>query len=117
MIRKIIALLIAPFLLAGCGLISVVEADHSQHGGLLPNLTDLSMNDLMFAQMMIPHHEQAIQMAEWAKTRASDPQVKELAEKILAEQAPEIALMTGWLEQAKQAVGDLYAHGHAGHAQ
>ncbi len=110
MIRKIIALLIAPFLLAGCGLITVVEADHSQHGGLLPNLTDFSMNDLMFAQMMIPHHEQAIQMAEWAKTRASDPQVKELAEKILAEQAPEIALMTGWLEQARQAVGDHSMH-------
>lgn len=110
MIRKLIALLIAPFLLAGCGLVTVVEADHSQHGGLLPNLTDFSMNDLMFAQMMIPHHEQAIQMAEWAKTRASDPKVKELAEKILAEQAPEIALMTGWLEQAKQAVGDHSMH-------
>ena len=110
MYRKLIALLLAPLLLSGCSLITVVESDHSQHGGMLPNLTDFSMNDLMFAQMMIPHHEQAILMAEWAKTRASDPAVKELAAKILSEQGPEIDLMTGWLEQAKQTLEDHSMH-------
>ncbi|MDF5753619.1 DUF305 domain-containing protein [Spongiactinospora sp. TRM90649] len=53
--------------------------------------------DVMFAQMMIPHHQQAVEMADLAETRAADPEVKELATKIKAAQAPEIATMTGWL--------------------
>jgi uncharacterized protein (DUF305 family) len=51
--------------------------------------------DVAFAQMMIPHHRQAVDMATLAETRASDPQVKQLA--IKAAQDPEIATMTGWL--------------------
>ena len=51
----------------------------------------------MFVQMMIPHHQQAVQMAELAETRAADPEVKKLAGEIKAAQAPEIATMTGWL--------------------
>ncbi|MFG1846505.1 DUF305 domain-containing protein [Micromonospora carbonacea] len=53
--------------------------------------------DVMFAQMMIPHHRQAVEMAELAETRAADPEVKRLAAAIKAAQAPEIATMTGWL--------------------
>ncbi|MEV0143850.1 MULTISPECIES: DUF305 domain-containing protein [unclassified Nonomuraea] len=54
--------------------------------------------DVMFAQMMIPHHQQAVEMAELAETRASDPEIKELATKIKDAQAPEIKTMRGWLE-------------------
>jgi uncharacterized protein (DUF305 family) len=53
--------------------------------------------DVMFAQMMIPHHRQAVDMAALADTRATDPQVKQLAGQIKAAQDPEIATMTGWL--------------------
>ncbi|MFG3419845.1 DUF305 domain-containing protein [Micromonospora sp. NPDC049460] len=53
--------------------------------------------DAMFAQMMIPHHRQAVEMAELAATRAADPEVKRLAGEIKAAQAPEIATMSGWL--------------------
>ncbi|WP_229402654.1 DUF305 domain-containing protein [Micromonospora okii] len=53
--------------------------------------------DVMFAQMMIPHHRQAVEMSELAETRAADPEVKRLAAQIKAAQAPEIATMTGWL--------------------
>ncbi|MEU7742613.1 DUF305 domain-containing protein [Nonomuraea sp. NPDC049158] len=53
--------------------------------------------DVMFAQMMIPHHQQAVEMAELAETRASDKEVKELAAKIKAAQDPEIQTMKGWL--------------------
>ncbi|MFD2763601.1 DUF305 domain-containing protein [Micromonospora eburnea] len=53
--------------------------------------------DAMFAQMMIPHHRQAVEMAALAEGRAADPEVKKLAEQIRAAQAPEIATMTGWL--------------------
>ncbi|WP_091107682.1 DUF305 domain-containing protein [Micromonospora citrea] len=53
--------------------------------------------DAMFAQMMIPHHRQAVEMADLAATRAADPEVKRLAAEIKAAQAPEIATMSGWL--------------------
>jgi uncharacterized protein (DUF305 family) len=54
--------------------------------------------DVTFAQGMIPHHRQAVEMAELAETRAESPQVKELAAQIKAAQDPEIQTMTGWLE-------------------
>ncbi|MFF5209558.1 DUF305 domain-containing protein [Streptosporangium sp. NPDC000396] len=53
--------------------------------------------DRMFVRMMIPHHKQAVEMAELAKTRAKSPEVKKLAAKIHADQEREIATMTGWL--------------------
>ncbi|MDN3027964.1 DUF305 domain-containing protein [Streptomyces sp. S.PB5] len=54
--------------------------------------------DVTFAQMMIPHHEQALEMAELADGRASDAEIKELAGKIEQAQDPEIKTMKGWLE-------------------
>jgi uncharacterized protein (DUF305 family) len=53
--------------------------------------------DVMFAQMMIMHHQQAVDMANLAETRAANAQVKQLAAQIKAAQAPEIATMTKWL--------------------
>jgi uncharacterized protein (DUF305 family) len=53
--------------------------------------------DVTFAQMMIPHHEQALDMAELADGRASDTELKELAEQIEKAQDPEIKTMKGWL--------------------
>jgi len=56
--------------------------------------------DIMFAQMMIPHHEQAIEMSTLAETHTSNPEVLALAAQIKAAQAPEITQMTGWLDAA-----------------
>jgi len=53
--------------------------------------------DVEFATMMIPHHAQAIEMADMALKQATDPKVKALAPKIKAAQGPEIARMSGWL--------------------
>ncbi|MEV4280112.1 DUF305 domain-containing protein [Actinoplanes xinjiangensis] len=53
--------------------------------------------DVMFAQMMIPHHREAVEMAAMADGRAASAQVKDLAAKIEAAQQPEIDTMTGWL--------------------
>ncbi|WAZ24709.1 DUF305 domain-containing protein [Streptomyces cinnabarinus] len=58
--------------------------------------------DVAFAQMMIPHHEQALEMAELADGRASDAEVKDLAGKIEKAQGPEIRTMKGWLKEWKQ---------------
>jgi uncharacterized protein (DUF305 family) len=54
-------------------------------------------SDVTFAQMMIPHHRQAVDMAKLADTRAASPQVKELAKQIEAAQDPEIQTMSDWL--------------------
>ncbi|MBT9257402.1 DUF305 domain-containing protein [Phycicoccus sp. MAQZ13P-2] len=55
--------------------------------------------DVMFAQMMIPHHQQAVEMADLAldaKAESSE-QVRALATDIKAAQDPEIQTMQGWL--------------------
>ncbi|MDN4643952.1 DUF305 domain-containing protein [Arthrobacter sp. PsM3] len=56
--------------------------------------------DTTFAQMMIPHHTQAVEMSDLIlKKQGIDPKVTALAVKIKAEQAPEITTITGWLKQ------------------
>ena len=61
--------------------------------------SDATFNDqdVEFAQGMIPHHRQAVEMAELAETRASSAEVKELAAAIQGAQDPEIQTMEGWL--------------------
>lgn len=64
---------------------------------------DASFNDddVMFAQMMIPHHEQAIEMSDIAldPTVAASPAVVELANEIKGAQDPEISLMKSYLDE------------------
>lgn len=55
--------------------------------------------DVTFAQGMIPHHQQAIEMAQMASERAQDSRVLDLASRIEAAQQPEIATLTGWLKE------------------
>lgn len=55
--------------------------------------------DVAFAQGMIPHHSQAIEMSQLAPERAQSDQVKNLARQIEAAQGPEIDTLTGWLQQ------------------
>ncbi|KOT89949.1 copper resistance protein [Streptomyces sp. NRRL F-5755] len=54
--------------------------------------------DVSFAKGMIPHHRQAVQMAEMAGSHGASPQVEDLAGKIKKAQGPEIKTMSGWLE-------------------
>ncbi|MCZ4508759.1 DUF305 domain-containing protein [Streptomyces sp. ActVer] len=53
--------------------------------------------DVTFSQGMIPHHRQAITMADMAETRASSSNVKALASQIKKAQDPEIETMSAWL--------------------
>ena len=48
-------------------------------------------SDAMFFEMMIPHHQGAIDMSQLAKTRSERSEVKQLAEQIIAAQTKEIA--------------------------
>ena len=51
-----------------------------------------------FALAMIPHHEQALEMAQIALENTSNQAVLEIANKITSEQTAEIEMMTPWLE-------------------
>jgi uncharacterized protein (DUF305 family) len=74
---------------------------------------DFNDADVAFTQMMIPHHVQAVEMAELAATRASDPELKRLAADIKGAQDPEIATMVGWLRGLGQPTE--MPGGHEGH--
>jgi len=53
--------------------------------------------DVAFATGMVPHHAQAVQMADMALGQATKPEIKTLATEIKASQTPEIQTMSGWL--------------------
>ena len=55
--------------------------------------------DARFIVMMIPHHQGAIAMAELALSRARRPEIKALAQRIIASQSREITQMRQWYRQ------------------
>lgn len=55
--------------------------------------------DRDFAQMMIPHHQGAIDMARIELESGKDPQLRQMAQKIIEDQEREIAALKGWLAQ------------------
>lgn len=54
--------------------------------------------DTHFIEQMIPHHEDAITMARIAKERAQKPEIKQLADAIIASQGQEIDQMKSWYQ-------------------
>lgn len=80
------------------------SANGSMGNGMMDSETSLSAADIMFLQMMIPHHEQAIEMSKLALTNTKNPEVLDLAARIEAAQQPEIDLMKKLLTDAGQPV-------------
>ncbi|WP_230879606.1 DUF305 domain-containing protein [Planomonospora sp. ID67723] len=70
----------------------------------------VSAADVRFAEGMIPHHRQALEMAALVPERSSSETVRKLAERITAAQRPEIAAMTSWLESVGRAPGEHEDH-------
>ena len=70
--------------------------------------------DTMFAQMMIVHHEGAIDMADLAVEQAESEEVRSLAEGISAAQGPEIEKMTTWLESWGEEIAPMGGMDHGG---
>ena len=81
--KRILALILALGLLTGCAATSQVNSEYSR-------------SDIDFAEMMIPHHEQAIVMSDIALTNSSSEEILVLAQEIKAAQSPEIELMKSW---------------------
>ncbi|MEU4624399.1 DUF305 domain-containing protein [Actinoplanes sp. NPDC023801] len=93
------AALVLTFAVAGCG--GGHTSGHSAGSGatsVSPAVSGAVFNetDVAFAQHMVVHHRQAIEMSALAPERGGT-EVKELAASISAAQGPEIATMTGFL--------------------
>ena len=56
-------------------------------------------NDADFVRLMLPHHQAAIDMAKTQLACGQDPQMRRLAQEIIADQQSEIQLMQLWLRQ------------------
>lgn len=70
--------------------------------------------DVMLAQGMIPHHEQAVEMSDMVLGKQGiDPRVVTLAEDIKAAQGPEIVQMQSWLTEWGSPTGTMPGHGMA----
>ena len=61
---------------------------------------ELSGADVMFLQMMIPHHQQAIDISQFALSKSKDPELLGLATSIRDGQSAEIVQMKSWLNAA-----------------
>ncbi|WP_131106422.1 DUF305 domain-containing protein [Ornithinimicrobium sufpigmenti] len=91
--------------LAGCGESTEDASPPSDtvSGGAAPGATQTTADgahndaDTTFAQMMIVHHEGAIEMADLAVEKADSEEVRALGEDISAAQGPEIEKMQSWL--------------------
>jgi len=71
---------------------------------------ELSSQDVMFLQMMIPHHEQAVFMSDLAQTQADSDAIKKLAKAISITQKLERSKMREWLTEAGE---PLSSDGHS----
>lgn len=112
------SLFFAVSLLAAGTVLAAAQEDHSGHQmpmsgapaaeteyrqamdrmhGAMGSMTYTGNADIDFARGMIPHHQAAIDMAKTVIEYGSDPEIRKLAEDIVAAQEREIAQLEAWL--------------------
>jgi uncharacterized protein (DUF305 family) len=74
--------------------------------------SNLTGADVMFLQMMIPHHQQAIDISDLALTKSADPELLALAKDIRDGQSAEIVKMKAWLDAAGADLDPGHSMGH-----
>lgn len=107
---------LATLLLAGCGSGShtathATATSTSSYGPAAAGPHNAA--DVAFATDMIPHHAQAVEMADMALKAATNAEVKTLAQAIKGAQDPEINTMSGWLAGWGATVPSTTAGGHS----
>lgn len=102
------ALTLACLLVAGCGAQppttnaaqnGFAAANAKMHGGMAVIDPD---PDIAFAQGMTAHHRGAVEMAEVELRHGRDPELRALAQRIVAAQEPEIMQMQRWLARHRR---------------
>ena len=111
----------AALVLAACGGNGDSSAGHDGHTSKSPSASASASQgqhnaaDVAFAKGMIPHHRQAVEMADLAPSRAESAEVKKLAEDIKKAQDPEIKTLSGWLTSWGEEVPTEGAKAHSAH--
>ena len=72
--------------------------------------TSYSADDVKFMHDMIPHHNQAVQMAALVPDRTNNPELTDVAGRIDASQVDEIEFMQEWLGTRGETVPEPTAH-------
>ncbi|MFT4085987.1 MAG: DUF305 domain-containing protein [Gordonia sp. (in: high G+C Gram-positive bacteria)] len=109
-------------LVSACGSDDDSSHDHHDHthaassaapasGATTAVSAEKNSADVMFAQMMIPHHEQAVEMAALVPSRTQNAWLRALASKISSAQQPEIDQLTAALKSWNEPL----SMGHGGH--
>lgn len=111
----------AALVLAACGSNGDSSAGHDGHASKSPTASASAAQgqhnaaDVAFAKGMIPHHRQAVEMADLAPTKAESAEVKKLADEIKKAQNPEIKTLSGWLTSWGEQVPAEGAMDHSEH--
>lgn len=90
------ALIAASVALSACS--GGADPSSARSSTSVPAEATFNTADVTFAQSMIPHHEQAVEMADLVADRSTNPDVLDLAGRIQAAQGPEIDVLNGWLD-------------------
>ena len=100
--RKVIVLIVGALALSACGSETSPAdsspsptASASQSPAENPNA--LNEDDAMWLAMMLAHHDQAIQMSDFALSQTKNQEIKDLATAIRGAQYPEMEYMNGLL--------------------
>ena len=106
--RRILLALAAALLLAACN-----QGGQDQEQGTAPAEAAPNDADVTFTQNMIPHHQQAIEMAQLVDSHTDRPELRKLADSIQSSQRQEITQLQGWLRSWGKPMTP--SEGHGGH--
>jgi uncharacterized protein (DUF305 family) len=107
--RRILLALAAALLLAACN-----QGGGDQEQSTAPAEAAPSDADVTFTQNMIPHHQQAIEMAKLVDSHTDRPELHKLADSIETSQSQEITQMRGWLRSWGKPATPSEEHGGHG---
>ncbi|PIG90583.1 DUF305 domain-containing protein [Gloeocapsopsis sp. IPPAS B-1203] len=92
--------------LAGSAIPALIVSGRANSQALQSSPCNMTMHSAMagrqqqhFIEMMIPHHQEAVDMAELALAKAQRPEIRKLAESIKTEQTREIEQMRSWYKK------------------